>query len=192
MKAPSTPGVCRWCALPVLTPKGQPAKGSWHVACVTAFKLIHWPAETRAAVLERDNGICARCGRDAVTWAKSRHEIERLDRWLMRKERERLFGPMGWHWSCAPAEAWEKQQVETFERHYGLQGSGHSHGWQHDHIRPLLEADGRIEFWELANIQTLCAQCHQAKTASEAAARAAARKALALATKAANEPSFNL
>jgi len=39
--------------------------------------------------------------------------------------------------------------------------------WQHDHIRPLVEANGDIAFWELDNIATLCTPCHKEKTAAE-------------------------
>ena len=63
MKRKPTKGMCRWCEQPVVGPKGQPTKATWHPACVQEFKLIHWPAETRAAVFARDKGICARCGR---------------------------------------------------------------------------------------------------------------------------------
>lgn len=169
------PGVCRWCDLPVTGAKGQPTKGTWHPDCVLAFKLIHWPAVTRAAVFERDKGICARCGRDAVAWARSRHEIHRLDQWFIRQEALRLFGPMGWHWSNEAAEAWHRQQLKTFEAHYRLQGSGHSDGWQHDHIRPLMEANGDISFWHLSNIQTLCSACHVQKGREDNARRRAAK-----------------
>lgn len=35
--------------------------------------------------------------------------------------------------------------------------------WQADHIRPLLEANGDISYFLLANLQTLCHECHIAK-----------------------------
>lgn len=49
--------------------------------------------------------------------------------------------------------------------------------WQVDHVRPLIESNGDIEFWKLPNLQTLCLDCHSQKTASEATNRAAARRA---------------
>ena len=49
--------------------------------------------------------------------------------------------------------------------------------WHVDHITPLIEAKGNIEFWKLPNLQTLCHPCHKEKTAREATERAARRKA---------------
>lgn len=49
-------------------------------------------------------------------------------------------------------------------------------GWQHDHIRPLIEANGDISFWELVNIQTLCTRCHVVKGREDNARRRAARQ----------------
>ncbi len=49
--------------------------------------------------------------------------------------------------------------------------------WEVDHIRPLIEANGNIEFWKTPNLMTLCGDCHKKKTAGEATARAAARRA---------------
>jgi len=49
--------------------------------------------------------------------------------------------------------------------------------WHLDHIQPLIESKGNIEFWKMGNLQTLCQTCHKAKTSREATERAAARKA---------------
>jgi 5-methylcytosine-specific restriction endonuclease McrA len=47
-----------------------------------------------------------------------------------------------------------------------------------DHIRPLIESLGNIEFWRLSNLQTLCVKCHHAKTGREATARAESRRSI--------------
>lgn len=47
--------------------------------------------------------------------------------------------------------------------------------WQHDHIRPLVEANGDISFWHLDNIQTLCTACHVAKGKEDSRRRKAQR-----------------
>ncbi len=49
--------------------------------------------------------------------------------------------------------------------------------WHVDHIKPLVEAHGDIDYWRLDNLQTLCVPCHKLKTSSEATARASARRA---------------
>jgi 5-methylcytosine-specific restriction endonuclease McrA len=48
--------------------------------------------------------------------------------------------------------------------------------WHMDHIKPLVEANGDISYWQLPNLQTLCTPCHTAKTSQEATARAEKRK----------------
>lgn len=45
-----------------------------------------------------------------------------------------------------------------------------------DHIKPLIEANGNISYWEMPNLQTLCIKCHTAKTSAEATQRAADRR----------------
>ena len=48
--------------------------------------------------------------------------------------------------------------------------------WHLDHVKPLIEANGNIDYWKPGNLQTLCQTCHHAKTGTEATARAEARK----------------
>lgn len=48
--------------------------------------------------------------------------------------------------------------------------------WELEHIQPLFEAEGRIEYWEMPNLATACKPCHKAKTASEAKRRAEKRR----------------
>jgi len=50
--------------------------------------------------------------------------------------------------------------------------------WQMDHIKPLIEANGNLDYWRLQNLQTLCQACHTAKTGREATERAKQRKLL--------------
>lgn len=51
-------------------------------------------------------------------------------------------------------------------------------GWDLDHKIPLIEGDGSLSFWQMPNLQTLCKDCHKAKTGREATERAAKRRAL--------------
>lgn len=48
--------------------------------------------------------------------------------------------------------------------------------WELEHIKPLYEAEGRIEYWELPNLGTSCKPCHKEKTKREAKARAEKRR----------------
>lgn len=45
-----------------------------------------------------------------------------------------------------------------------------------DHIKPLIEANGDINYWKMGNLQTLCKACHHKKTGEEATHRAEERK----------------
>lgn len=56
-------GHCRWCGLAIIGGGGQLAKRcKWHDHCLTEYKLLAWPAETRKAVWKRDAGVCLDCG----------------------------------------------------------------------------------------------------------------------------------
>ena len=44
--------------------------------------------------------------------------------------------------------------------------------WQADHIKPLIDAHGDLDYWRLENIQTLCNACHGIKTGQENSGRA--------------------
>lgn len=59
----------------------------------------------------------------------------------------------------------------------GVQCSGKgATRWHMDHIQPLIEAQGNMDFWRLGNLQTLCTACHKEKTSREATERAEKRK----------------
>lgn len=45
-----------------------------------------------------------------------------------------------------------------------------------DHIKPLIESNGNLEYWKMGNLQTLCKSCHHKKTGEEATQRAEERK----------------
>jgi 5-methylcytosine-specific restriction endonuclease McrA len=89
-----------------------------------------------------------------------------------------------WHQECFKEYQviyWPKEtRKAVWKRDRGLcAGCGtkcHIRNWDLDHRQPLIEAKGRIEFWLLPNLQTLCPECHKKKTGAEATARAAARR----------------
>jgi hypothetical protein len=58
----------------------------------------------------------------------------------------------------------------------GFRCQRRNNGWHLDHIRPLIESNGDIRFWQMDNLQTLCKTCHIAKTSREATERATARR----------------
>lgn len=107
------------CGDPILKKDGVTinTRASWHPICVTEYRLIHFPNDTRRAVWQRDKGRCYLCG-------------TRVGR------RE----------------------------------------WELEHIRPLYEAHGDINFWKLDNCGTACVDCHKEKSAREAGERAKKRR----------------
>jgi len=61
--------------------------------------------------------------------------------------------------------------------------------WQADHIRPLVEGAGLdLAYFAAENLRTTCTACHKAKTAREAAERAARRRAAVQPVPAPGEP----
>jgi 5-methylcytosine-specific restriction enzyme A len=57
--------LCRGCGEPVRKVDGAPDRRRlWHPDCVHAYLLARDPAYVRAAVWQRDQGVCAGCGRE--------------------------------------------------------------------------------------------------------------------------------
>lgn len=145
-------GQCMWCREPISHPNGTPnMRRSWHPACVVEYRVSRFQGDARRALEERDKGQCAQCGSTPET---------RPGRWA-RGQTVYDYAPDGLH----PYQRISWEPV----------------GWVADHITPLWSVDNRkpdnFWAWTLANLQTLCGPCHAAKTAREAAERAAIRRA---------------
>jgi 5-methylcytosine-specific restriction endonuclease McrA len=95
--------------------------------------------------------------------------VIQLDNWLMNAECRRLFGPHANRWTDPQVREWRKMAVASQSAHYGFP-KGDS-WWQHDHRRPLVEANGDLSYWQLDNIQTLCTACHIVKGREDNARR---------------------
>lgn len=93
-----------------------------------------------------------------------------------------------WHGECADdykAHAWPKVQEAVVVKRdgYCCRACGHDtkgHSREIDHIVPLWsvdrKAEGALRFWGPVNLQVLCVPCHKAKSAREAAERAAIKR----------------
>lgn len=157
---PKVTNECPWCG--VL----EPAKRRrWHPECVTAYRIACFSDDQRKALWKRDEGICVECGGVAQ---------DKFMRW--RRETS------GW---------WTPERLERVVLHTYMAGPGtwteaqtHIRGewastWHADHRNPLwrvpadLPLADRHLWWGLENLQTLCERHHKAKTAREAAERAA-------------------
>lgn len=171
------PGWCGWCDKAIESTNGKPTRRSWHPECVLEFKKIHHPEATRAAVFDRDNGICARCGIDCEKDGAERKSACIQNRTLQRalggmEMRQRFPSTSLWRYWSKPGYKWLHKQMVLLENERGWPHEGASF-WQHDHIRPLIEANGDITFWQLDNIQTLCHRCHVIKGKEDNARRRA-------------------
>jgi 5-methylcytosine-specific restriction protein A len=149
-------------------------------ACVSAWKLINDPATIRAAVMERDRGICASCGVDTELRQRIARDTRQLWMWLARAHAEELFWrnelPEPWPgagralYNChALATRWVN---EDMAREFG---DYERHAWEADHIVPVIEGGGQCG---LENYRTLCVPCHKRVTAELARRRAARRRAV--------------
>lgn len=150
-------GLCVWCG-----GKLEGRRRSWcSDACVAEYRIANFAGDAASQVFRRDQGKCASCGStpaDRYRWRQN-CALWTQSRWI-----SRYRWPEGWDGE-APVTWIERTDP----------------GWEADHIVPLWSVDrdapDAFRFWTLANLQTLCLPCHKAKTAREAAQRAASRRA---------------
>ncbi len=172
---PAPKGTCRWCGLAILKTNGQPAPVTWHTACVAIYRIACFSGDQRRAVRDRDKGICAVCSIDCLRMmrrhSRNHHLYAKRPVWERYDRGQTLPNVARYHLA-----------VERFDRHWwpkinrGLQNRqarsaaagwlAHDRRegawWQADHIRPLIESEGDISSYLLANLQTLCHLCHVA------------------------------
>ena len=172
-------GFCRWCGDAVLGKGGVPSARRWHPDCVRAYKLAAWSAEQRRVCFERDHGVCGVCGKDCEALERMARGQRHLDRWLGKRAVEDRFGDWFRQRTCGTersARAWLDEQLEALRLERGWPKSSES-WWQADHIRPLVDGGGLdLAYFAAENLRTTCTACHKAKSAREAAERAARRR----------------
>jgi 5-methylcytosine-specific restriction protein A len=139
-------GFCVWCA-----DKVEGRRRSWcSQACVDEYRVANFAGDAAEHVWKRDKGVCAGCGFDTTSVISWRQCYRRF--WGYGEQHPE--GPV------TPVE-WHRQM------------------WHADHVIPLWSVDrtapDAFSYWTLANLQTLCAPCHKAKTKAEAAERAGRR-----------------
>ncbi len=102
-------------------------------------RLACSPGYMRAAVCQRDKGVCARCGRDTEN---------------LLLELRALSSKYGWSQEGRRAYAWYVSRI------YGFWAM-RSPLWQMNHKQAVAEGG---EIWGLENVETLCIPCHQEHT----------------------------
>jgi hypothetical protein len=156
------PGSCRWCLEPTIyetgKKKGEPAKRNWHNACYYEYRLHTEIAAQFDFLFSRDGPRCQICGAGGYA---SAGEIR--------------IRPEGMSW----AEFYDadKQQLplKTILKPAIV--------LEVDHVIPLWRAwsfggdlEARRRWYGPANLWLICIECHKAKTAIEAAERAAVKR----------------
>lgn len=156
-------GKCRWCAEQIFhdrgPKKGQPANGrSWHTPCYHLYEL-HTSSKAQFNFLfDRDGPKCQICGGGKYALAL-----------------ESLYHPPGMDWK----EWWKlHQDPDAPGRICYLKPSIRL---EVDHIVPLWRAEDfalaiRRQLYGPKNLWLLCTDCHKAKSAIEAAERAARKR----------------
>lgn len=168
MRAPRKPrleffraprGFCTFCGGEIIEPDGERSRRkNWHPGCVTV-----WHMATNA------NG-CAR----AYIWRRAGWRCEACGVGLVRFEPGAVLDPAAeaeghyrfprWRYPDADGPFTTLREIVA--------------AWQMDHKIPLWLFNGEAPLWAFlpANLWCLCDGCHKAKTAREAAQRAADRR----------------
>lgn len=97
MKAWTEPGMCRWCGLGIVTSGQRDKRRTWHPECVKIYRIACFSNDQRAAVWERDHGVCARCETNTVVEVSLRWSNRKIDPTKMPYH---LVGPMGHLWQA--------------------------------------------------------------------------------------------
>jgi len=144
--------------------------------CVDRWKSERMsPSEARAAVFQRDRGVCAHCRRDChAIQAELRGMAAILDEaWARQFGRTAIGHTLVLYSHECPViagpflrlcEAVGLKKPWRYPRHL----------WEADHIVPVVEGGGECT---LSNYRTLCIPCHRAETAKLAARLAEKRRA---------------
>jgi 5-methylcytosine-specific restriction protein A len=120
--------------------------------CVAEYLVRTDPAYARRAVLARDRGVCALCGRDAEAL---RLWLCRIDLVCARNSRPEIL-------ERASAAIGSRLAEVGFGCVFGTEGLD-GHLWEADHVVPVVEGGGGCG---LSGLRTLCLPCHKRETAA--------------------------
>lgn len=169
--ADADPGHCRLCGVEILTTTGKIHKGRrWCESHQIEAKVIGQPKRARAAVFQRDRGICVDCGLDCTTYETPLLNVLGDPIWPKKNYRVQISRERALEW-CEKALK-VSNMVAIWDIDLG--------NWHVDHAMPLHLVDrsqpDAWKYWTLENLRTRCPECHKAKTAQEAKDRGKVRR----------------
>jgi 5-methylcytosine-specific restriction endonuclease McrA len=180
-KTPIAPDGTKLCKCGCGQPVGKGRRSWAGEECVEKWAIANNPQHVRMRLSQRDKGVCAKCGRNAdraQERCRNQWDIER--RWNPTARRSQAYRRLGtWVWNECVNHL-ERHWIKQWPRHYSLlvvlanrrrermAAEGwpthiQSSWWQADHIVSVAEGGGQPT--SLDAYQTLCHQCHVAKTA---------------------------
>jgi 5-methylcytosine-specific restriction endonuclease McrA len=152
---PRADGLCRRCQQPLAgKQKKWCSKECSESACSEMMIAKGSSTHIRKAILARDSGVCAKCGFDTEKLSRIQQHA-RNSSWQWRDELP-----------IRVSNFFENEQI--FKQHE----NGHGNFWEADHILEVINGGAH----SLNNLQTLCINCHKAKTKQLAAERAKQRR----------------
>jgi 5-methylcytosine-specific restriction endonuclease McrA len=142
---------CRVCTEPVVDGRWSYCSERCREIAKAVQRMFVWE-EVRERVLERDDYTCQECGLSKErAWRAYHHVQARIDERAPHRGGADDFD----------RDAWRDHRDELTAA-YGVEAPvGHFHV---DHITPVSESGHKFDE---ANLQVLCADCHEAKTAAE-------------------------
>lgn len=174
---------CRWCGQDGETEQfgghEYAVGGWWHEDCLTAYAIAVSSKAQRHFVGKRDLGLCAGCGANAeqaMYRAMLADPNPPFYGWQIVRVMRRWIDP---DFRCVANSTWFRPAPVPAGV---LDALPPWQPWEADHIVPLWSVDRAlpwedvIRFWSLENLQTLCVDCHRAKSARETSTRAAAKR----------------
>ncbi len=169
--ADAEPGHCRLCGVAILRKDGQPARNRrWCDSHQLEAKVIGQPIRARAAVFQRDRGICRDCGLDCTSYETPLLNMLGDPIWPEQNYRVQINRERALEWCDRALKA--SNMVAIWPIDLG--------DWHVDHARALHTVDrddpDAWKYWTLENLRTRCPECHKAKTAQEAKDRGKVRR----------------
>ena len=165
---------CRWCKRPVAPPKrnwcGDPA-------CVRAWKIRTDPATFRAAVFERDRGVCSACGLDATAYdvaAIQRAMAASVDAQIAARSANRRVAARAAGVEVRPVSEWLKRLAAALRWRREHRVKVRDSAWEAHHTRAIVDGG---DWFDLDRVATVCAPCHRKLTAELNARLARERRA---------------